>query len=175
MIRFFHLLLLASLLALSSAAAPNVSRLPEVLGERLSDKKEASLPSLASGSPRLLLLAFSKSGGDKMRTVAYAIREDHPAERLPFVHVIGLASVPSLFRGMAKRSIRKDIPEENHGNVLVIAEDEQQTALREVFGADDEDAAYLVGVDANGGVLGVVRAPESADMAEVDALIERVL
>ena len=170
-----RLIALSCLLTLSVLTAGDVRSLPDVRGQRLSDKEEATLDSMAAGRPRLLLLAFSSVGGEKVRSLAYSIREDYPVERLPFVHVVGLARVPSLFRGMAKRSLRKDIPEERHNYVLVIADEEQENLLRQAFRADDQDSAYVVGVDADGGVTGVVRAPEGRDASEVDALIARML
>ena len=172
--RLFILPTIILLLGMPSLVARDFGKLPEVRGQRLSDKKETALSGLAAGQPRLLMLAFSSAGGDKVRSLAYAIREDHPAEALPLVQVVGLARVPSFFRGMAKRSIRKDIPEDRHNHVLVIDEEDQETVLRQAFDVEGDDSAYVVGVDSSGSVIGVLRAADSGETAGVESLITRL-
>lgn len=173
--RLLRLPTILLLVGLSSLSARDAGKLPEVQGQRLSDKEEKTLSSISAGQPRLFMLAFSSEGGDKIRSLAYAIREDYPAATLPLVQVVGLARVPSLFRGMAKRSIRKDIPKERHDHVLVIGEEDQEEALRKAFSVEGDDTAYVVAVDGGGNILGVLEAPESGAVSDVESLIARLL
>lgn len=155
-----------------SPLAQGATELPNIRGQLLSDKSDTSLKELAAGRARLVLVAFSSEGGDRVRSLAYAIREDHTAEQLRLVHVAGLARVPGLFRGMARRSLKSDVPEERHDHVLVVVQEEQETALRQILG---DGSAYVVGVDASGSVIGVLQAPDSDEKSELEALIARLL
>lgn len=171
----FRLMALALSLTAAGLFAGESAVVPEVGGELLSDKSEARLNGIAAGRARLLLVAFSGKGGERVRALALEIRKQHSAEELPLVHVAALARVPPMFRGVARKSLRKDIPEQRHAQVLIISDREQEALLRDAIGLPEKGSAFVVGVDAEGRVTDVLAAPEGGETDEVEALISRLL
>jgi|GEM_PF-4630223 len=171
----FRLMALVLSLAAAGLFAGERSVVPEVRGELLTDKSEATLDRIEAGRARLLLVAFSGKGGERVRALALEVRKRYSAEKLPLVHVAALARVPPMFRAVARKSLRKDIPEQRHAQVLIISDRDQEELLRDTIGLPEKGSAFVVGVDAEGRMTDVLAAPEIGETEELEALISRLL
>jgi hypothetical protein len=136
------------LLALSARAAP--TRLPRIKAQTLSGK-HAVLPDDAYGRVALLILGFTHSS--RTATLAWTKRvgeEFATDQNFALYDVAVVQDIPRLFRGLAERGMRSDVPVAQHDRFLLLRSDEQ--AWKKFVGYKQPADAYLVLLDRWGGV-----------------------
>lgn len=142
--------LLIPLLCLMSGATPGQQQPPPLHGDTL-DGKPITLPDASAGKVTLLLVAFSRKGGDN--TAAWRDRFEHDFGSNPRVTsyaVAMLQDAPSLLRGMIKAGMRSGTPPARRSHFVVCTSNEQ--AWKQFTGMSDDKWPFLVLLDGSGHV-----------------------
>jgi hypothetical protein len=163
-------------LSLIVAAAPIGSRLPRTEGETASEKPIV-LPDAAAGRVAVLIVGFSKKSSEVSEQWENRVLQEYGAGgQVGIFRIAVLESVPRLLRGFIRGRIEKNIPKEKRDSFVLLFQGEAEwKALVQFAGPDD---AYLVVLDANGGVRWVGHGEPApggvADLkAQVDSLLRR--
>jgi len=131
-----------------SAAFVCAETLPRLEGETLS-KKPIVLPDAAHGKITLLVIGFTKKGGQTTGAWQKQLRNDFGAdERYAVYPVAVLEDVPHFMRGMITRGIRSSTPPSEQDHFVIIVHGEQD--LKRFVGYSTPDDAYLLLLDAKG-------------------------
>jgi hypothetical protein len=123
---------------------------PKIHGETVNGRP-IELPEAAAGKIALLLLGFSKQGGEQT-----GVWEDHVSKdfaddpRFTVYTIAVLEGVPALFRGMVKSGIRSGTPAPKRDRMVTTVSGE--AALKKFAGVSDSKIPYLVLLDASGHV-----------------------
>ena len=132
-----HVLLACVFVTLSSAQS-----IPPVKAKAL-DNTEVTLPQPGSQQVLILILGFSRKGGELCgawsRRVAVSYKDD---SRVAYFSLPVLQSVPSLFRSMVASGIRKGVPEGERRRYVPIYSNESDWKKFVNFSVQDDP--YLV-------------------------------
>jgi hypothetical protein len=136
-----------AIVALSAALACAES-LPRLEGETLS-KKPIVLPDAAHGKIALLVMGFSKKGGQATGPWEKQFKNDYGADQRYVVYPVAvLEDVPHFIRGMVTSGIRSSTPPSEQDHFVVLVHGEQE--LKHFVGYSAPDDAYLLLLDAKG-------------------------
>ena len=167
---------LALPLALIVAAAQLSPRLPRTEAETASEKAIV-LPDAAAGRVAVLIVGFSKKSSEVTERWEKSVFQDlGTGGRVAIFRVAVLESAPRILRGFIRRGIEKNVPKEKRDSFVLLFHDEAE--WKKLVHFEDPDEAYLVVLDADGGVRWVGHgnpdAPGTANLkAQVDSLLRR--
>ena len=121
---------------------------PRLEGETLS-KKAIVLPDAAHGKITLLVMGFSKKGGQATGPWEKQFKNDFGADQRYTVYPLAiLEDVPRLIRGMVTSGIRSSTPPSEQDHFVILVHGEQD--LKRFVRYSTPDDAYLLLLDANG-------------------------
>ena len=136
------------LLAVSALAAP--TKLPRIKAQTLSGK-HAVLPDDASGRVALLVFGFTHSSRTATLAWTKKVGEEFAKDQeFALYDVAVVQDIPRLFRGLAERGMRSNVPAAQHDRFLLLRSDEQ--AWKKFVGYQQPADAYLVLLDRSGEV-----------------------
>jgi hypothetical protein len=141
-------LVFAVLMAL--AATLSAQTIPHTEAETLSGKKIA-LPDAAAGHPAVLVVAFSRAGGDASgRWNKQLLQEVGSNQNLHFYRVAVLQDAPKLVRGMIRHGMRGSIPQNEQDSFALLYNDED--VWKRLVDFSEADDAYVLLADSTGRV-----------------------
>jgi len=130
------------------AAFAGAESLPRLEGETLS-KKPIVLPEAARGKIALLVMGFTKKGGQATGPWEKQFKNDFGADQRYAVYPVAvLEDVPRFIRGMVTSGIRSSTPPAEQDHFVVLVHGEQD--LKHFVGYSTSDDAYLLLLDAKG-------------------------
>ena len=131
-----------------SAALACAESLPRLEGETLS-KKPIVLPDAAHGKIALLVMGFTKKGGQATGPWQKQFKNDFGADQEYVVYSVAvLEDVPRFIRGMVTSGIRSSTPPSEQDHFVILVRGEQD--LKHFVGYSAPDDAYLLVLDAKG-------------------------
>lgn len=110
--------------------------------------QDIAFPQILAGRPAVLVLSFSKKGGAAARQWNEHLGRElggHPA--VAYYNLPVLARVPSLVRRIVVSSIKKSIPERDHGHFAAILDHENDWKTLAGYAAPDEAYVVLIARD----------------------------
>ncbi len=117
-------------------------------GETLSNRP-ISLPDDAHGKIALLVIGFSRKGGDATGAWRLRFKKDFGADPRYAVYPIAvLEDAPRLVRGMIKSGMRENTPKDEQDNFVILVHGEKD--LKRVVEYSAPDDAYLLLIDRDG-------------------------
>ena len=135
-------LLKLSLLLLLNANFSFAQSIPVVKAKAL-DNSEITLPNSGGGRILILIVGFSRKGGEICQLWGKKISADYHADaRIAYFVVPVLQSAPSLIRPMILHGMRKDVPEAELPHFIPVYSNESEWRKLVNFSAPDD--AYLV-------------------------------
>jgi hypothetical protein len=150
---------LANAILLCTVLAPQVStpqspalgsEAPKIHGETLNGKP-INLPEAAAGKLTILVLGFSRQGGQKTGLWAKHLSADFATDPLFTSYTVAmLEDAPAMLRGMIRSGIRSGTPVSERDHVVTTASGE--AAWKEFLHAAQKDVPYLVLLDSGGKV-----------------------
>jgi hypothetical protein len=165
---------LALPLALIVAGAPLSPKLPRTEAETASEKAIV-LPDAAGGRVAVLIIGFTKKASDVTERWENRVSQGYgPGGRVAIFRVAVLESAPRLLRAFIRGRIERNVPQEKRDSFVLLFHGEAEWKKLVNFG--DPDDAYLMVLDANGGMRWVGHgnpdAPGTATLkAQVDSLL----
>jgi ATP10 protein len=158
-------LVFAVLLAL--AATLSAQTIPHTEAETLSGKKIA-LPDAAAGHPAILIVAFSRAGGDASGRWNKQLRQQFGSnQNLHFYSVAVLQDAPKLVRGMIRHGMRGSIPQNEQDSFALLYKDED--VWKKLVDFSEADDAYVLLADSTGKVHWHTHG-KASDQEEMSAL-----
>jgi hypothetical protein len=138
------------LTAASLPAQKSAQAIPHTEAETLSDKKIV-LPDAFAGHPAILIVGFSRAGGDSCTRWDKELRKELSAvSALRIYSVAELQDAPKMVRGLIRHGMRKNVPnDEQDSFVLLYADEGVWKKLADFSGADD---AYILLVDSKNNI-----------------------
>ncbi|HEY1262406.1 MAG TPA: hypothetical protein VGF06_02720 [Terriglobales bacterium] len=136
------------------SAAPHAQSIPHVTAKSLNGKV-VTLPADFAGKPAVLIVGFSKAGGEQCGPFARRLAKEQPGpvgHGLLIYQIAMLESAPRLIRGLIVHGIRGGVPQGAQDRFLPLFEDENQWKQVAGFTRSDEKDAYLLLVDPDGTV-----------------------
>lgn len=141
--------------------------IPHTEAEALSGRKVV-LPEDFSGHTAVLIVGFSRSGGDSARRWGKQLSQDRAREKnLRVYSVAELQDAPKMVRGMIKHGMRGGLSKEEQNFFVVLDQDED--AWKKATDFADTNDAYILLVDSTGKILWHTHG-KSPDAQSVDAL-----
>ena len=141
--------------------------IPHDDGEALSGRKVV-LPDDFSGHAAVLIIGFSRSGGDSASRWGKQLHQDLAGEtRIRLYSVAELQDAPKMVRGMIKHGMRSGLSKQEQ-DLFVVLDQDQDSWKKAVDFADTNDA-YIVLVDSTGKILWHTHG-KSPDAQSVNAL-----
>jgi hypothetical protein len=138
--RGFLTLILTGLSALAAATG-----LPDIKGQDLKGADFDLLKTIAL-KPTLVVVGFSKAGGDRCKVWDKALWADAGTDtRVAVVSLVMLNKAPGFVRPMIRHAIRKGTPVERHSSVIIITEEAK--GWEQAFAADlkaDPDTCFVL-------------------------------
>jgi hypothetical protein len=130
------------------AAFACAQTLPRLEGETLS-KNPIVLPDAAHGKIALLVMGFTKKGGQATGPWEKQFKNDFGADQRYVVYPAAvLEDVPRFIRGMVMSGIRSSTPPSEQDHFVILVHGEQD--LKHFVGYSAPDDAYLLLLDAKG-------------------------
>ena len=130
------------------AAFAGAESLPRLEGETLS-KKPIVLPDTVRGKIALLVVGFTKKGGQATGPWQKQFKSDFGADQRYAVYLVAvLEDVPRFIRGMITSGMRSNTPPAEQDNFLILVHGEED--LKHLVGYSTPDDAYLLLLDAKG-------------------------
>ena len=121
---------------------------PRILGET-ANGTPIELPDAAAGKVTLLILGFSKQGGQQTGAWADRVSQDLASDPHFTRYTIAvLEGVPTLLRGMVKSGIEKGTPPAKRDHMVTTVSG--QAAWKKYAGVTDTKVPYLVLLDGGG-------------------------
>jgi hypothetical protein len=146
-------ILLSTVLAVGLATSQMTairSNPPKIHGET-ANGRSLELPDAAVGKVTLLILGFSKAGGQQTGVWQQHVSGELGHDPHFTIYTIAvLESVPSLFRGMVKSGIRSGTPKAERDHMVTTVSGE--AAWKQFAGVSDDRVPYLVLLDGTGHV-----------------------
>jgi ATP synthase subunit 10 len=137
---------LVSLVALSLQA----QSIPHTEAETLAGKKIV-LPDAFAGRPAILVIGFSRSGGDSAGRWSKQLRQDLGADKsVRIFSVAELQDAPKLARGLIRHGMRGGIPQNEHDSFVLLYQDED--IWKKLAEFSDTNNAYILLVDSGGNI-----------------------
>jgi hypothetical protein len=124
-----------------------VQTLPTTAGETLSGKRIV-LADAMRGHVAILIVGFTRAGGDGCGAWAKAVRADSALEGITVYSMAMLEEVPGFVRGMIKSSMRKGATPDEQDHFVILTQDDK--LWRSYFGVTNDKDPYVALIDANG-------------------------
>jgi hypothetical protein len=141
---------LALTVMLLVAACVSAQVIPRIEGETLSGDKIA-LPDALAGHPAILIVGFSRAGGESSGRWDKELRQDFANDsNLRIYSVAELQDAPRMVRGMIRRGMRGSVPKSEQDSFVLLYQDEDAWKKLVDFSAPDD--AYILLVDAGGNI-----------------------
>jgi len=138
-------------LFLFSATLAAAQTIPHAQAEALSGRKVV-LPEDFSGHRAVLIVGFSRSGGDSARRWGKQLPQDLAAEKNVRIYTVAeLQDAPKMVRGMIKHGMRGGLSKPEQDLFLVLEQDEDSWKKATDFG--DTNDAYILLVDGTGKIV----------------------
>jgi hypothetical protein len=119
-------------------------------GESLTGKR-IILPDDAHGKIALLVISFSKNGGQAARAWEERFKKDFGTDPRYVIHPIAvLEDAPRFIRGLIQSGIRRGIPAEEQDRFVIVVRGEAD--LKRFVGYSGPDDAYALLIDSRGEV-----------------------
>ena len=136
--------LISSVLASAQALQPGAV-LPKVKGTSL-DEHEITLPDAAGGKIALLIVTFTKAGGERGRAWTERFIKDYPQDdQVTSYSIAMLEDVPSMLRGLVRGRIKRGVPASMRRRFITVIKDQNQ--WKQYTGMKDDKDAYLFLLD----------------------------
>jgi hypothetical protein len=120
--------------------------LPHTEAETLTGKKIV-LPDAFAGHPAILVIGFSRSGGDSAGRWDKRLRQDLAGDKsVRIFSVAELQDAPKLARGLIRHGMRGGIPPNEHDSFVLLYQDED--LWKQLAEFSDTNDAYVLLVDA---------------------------
>ena len=133
------------LLLLSIAFSLQAQTIPHTEAETLSGKKIV-LPDAFAGHSAILIIGFSRSGGDSAGRWGKEIRKDLADQKeVRIFSVAELQDAPKLARGLIRHGMRGGLPQNEHDSFVLLYQDED--VWKTLAGFSDTNDAYILLVD----------------------------
>lgn len=124
--------------------------IPRTEAETLADRKIV-LPDAFSGHPAILIIGFSRSGGDSAGRWDKQIRQDLAEDKdVRIFSIAELQDAPKLARGLIRHGMRGGIPKNEHDSFVLLYQDED--IWKKLAGFSDTNNAYILLVDSGGNI-----------------------
>jgi ATP synthase subunit 10 len=137
---------LVSFVALSLQA----QSIPHTEAETLAGKKIV-LPDAFAAHPAILVIGFSRSGGDSAGRWSKQLRQDLAADKnVRIFSVAELQDAPKLARGLIRHGMRGGIPQNEHDSFVLLYQDED--VWKKLADFSDTNDAYVLLVNPNGAI-----------------------
>jgi hypothetical protein len=121
--------------------------IPQIKGTTL-EEQAIILPDAVRGKVTLLIITFSKAGGELGRGWNDPLFKDYPQDdRVTSYAIAMLEDVPSLLRGVVRGGIKRGVPLSMRRRFLTVNQDENK--WKEYVGVKNDKDPYLVLFDAN--------------------------
>lgn len=148
--------------------------IPHTEAETLAGKKIV-LPDGFAHHPALIIIGFSRAGGDSAGRWGKELRK-HIAENsaVQIYSIAVLQDAPKLMRGMIKHGMRSGTPKSEQERFVVLEHDEE--IWKKLSDFSDTDAAYVLLTDSQANILwrGRGRAPDAPTVAALQSEIQKV-
>jgi len=132
------------------AAALSAQTIPHTEAETLSGRKIV-LPDASAGHPAVLIVAFSRAGGDASGRWNTQLRQEFASnENLHFYTVAVLQDAPKLVRGIIRHGMRSSIPQNEQDSFALLYKDEG--IWKKLVYFSEADDAYVLLADSTGQV-----------------------
>ena len=146
MVRAASSVALVSFVALSLRA----QSIPHTEAETLAGKKIV-LPDVFGGHPAILVIGFSRSGGDSAGRWSKQLRQDLAQDKnVRIFSVAELQDAPKLARGLIRHGMRGGIPQNEHDSFVLLYQDED--VWKKLAEFSDTNNAYILLVDSGGNI-----------------------
>ena len=133
---------------LAMAASLFAQTIPHMEAETLSGKKIV-LPDAAAGHPAVLIVAFSRAGGDASGRWNKQLRQELASDPgLHFFTVAVLQDAPKLVRGMIRHGMRGRVPQDQQDSFALLYMDED--VWKKLVDFSEADDAYVLLADSTG-------------------------
>lgn len=162
---------LVTTIALATALCAQT--IPHTEAETLAGKKIV-LPDAFSGRPALIIIGFSRAGGDSAGRWGKELKKDL-AEKIRIYSVAVLQDAPKLMRGMIKHGMRSGTPKTEQDSFVVLEHDED--TWKKLAGFSDADAAYLLLIDSHSNIRwrGQGKFPDPQTLGQLKSETEKLL
>jgi ATP10 protein len=143
---FKRLCITLMLVALASGQALQPGAvLPQIKGTSL-DEHEITLPDAAGGRIALMIITFTKAGGERGREWMERFSKDYPQDHQVTSYSIAmLEDVPSMLRGLVRGGIKRGVPASMRRRFITVIKDQNQ--WKQYTGMKDDKNAYLFLLD----------------------------
>ena len=149
------------------ATLASAQTIPDAKAEALSGRKVV-LPDDFSSHAAVLIVGFSRSGGDSARRWGKQLSQDLAGEKnLRIYSVAELQDAPKMVRGMIKHGMRSGLSREEQDFFVVLDQDED--AWKKAADFADTNDAYILLADSTGKILWKTHG-KSPDAQSVNAL-----
>jgi hypothetical protein len=119
--------------------------IPHTEAETLAGKKIV-LPDVFAGHPAILVIGFSRSGGDSAGRWSKRLRQEIAADKnLQMFSVAELQDAPKLARGLIRHGMRGGVPQNEHDSFVLLYQDED--VWKKLAEFSDTNDAYVLVVD----------------------------
>ena len=119
--------------------------IPHTEAETLGGKKIV-LPDAFGGHPAVLVIGFSRSGGDSAGRWARQLRQDLAENKsVRLFSVAELQDAPKLTRGLIRHGMRGGVPQNEHDSFVLLYQDEE--VWKKLAEFSDTNDAYVLLVD----------------------------
>lgn len=143
-------LVLQLLLLLLIGFSVQAQSIPHTEAETLAGKKIV-LPDAFIGHPAILVVGFSRSGGDSAGRWSKQLRQDLREDRsVRIFSVAELQDAPKLARGLIRHGMRGGIPQNEHDLFVLLYQDED--VWKKLADFSDTNDAYVLLVDSTAAV-----------------------
>jgi len=133
------------------AAFAAAQTIPHTEAEALSGRKVV-LPGDFSGHSAVLIVGFSRSGGDSARRWGKQLSQDLAGEKnLRIYSVAELQDAPKMVRGMIRHGMRNGLSKEEQDFFVVLYQDED--AWKKAADFADTNDAYILLADSTGKIV----------------------
>lgn len=141
--------------------------IPHTEADTLADKKIV-LPDAFAGHPAILIIGFSRSGGDSAGRWAKQLRQDLAGNKsVSIFSVAELQDAPKLARGLIRHGMRGGVPQNEHDSFVLLYQDED--IWKKLADFSDTNDAYVLLVDSAATIRWRTHG-KSPDAQSVDAL-----
>jgi len=140
-------------LAVLIASVVLAESIPETTAESL-DGHHVSLPADFSGKPAILVVGFSRAGGDQCGPFARRLSKEASVQNgsTKIYQIAMLASAPRFVRPMILHGMRSGVPKAEQSTFLPLTKNEKEWKQAAGYDRAAENDAYLLLVDSRGTV-----------------------
>lgn len=121
--------------------------IPHIKSESL-NKTPVSLPEDLGTKPAILIMGFSRAGGNQVGPLARRLHQEQP--ELVVYQIAELESAPRMVRPMILHGMRGEVPKDEQSRFIPLYRDEKEWKQVTGFTKAGEEDAYVLIVDGDG-------------------------